>query len=294
MENKKKYAIGIDIGGTGMKAILYCLEKNKIIESDSLATPKDSFDHFLIMLKALIDPLVEKAKKEKALLKGIGIGIAGMIDHKTGYIIKSPNIPILDGMNFIEKLKEKYNFPVFLDNDTNCCLRAEVLRGSAYGRKNVYGIIIGTGIGGAWWFNDKIYNGARGGAGEPGRMVVDFSDPIDLEKAYQKLTQNNPAQMAEEAYRGDDLAEKSYEETGKFLGMAFANIVNIIDPEIIVIGGSVIKSSDLFISSAKKTMKEFIMNTESKKIKIKKSKLRDQAGSIGAALLVWKHGNIGT
>jgi glucokinase len=286
MKNKKQYAIGIDAGGTNIKAILYDPLKDKIIENDSLATPKDSSDHFIIMLKALIDPLMEKAKKEEALIKGIGIGVAGMIDYKSGTMIESPNIPNINGVNFINKIKEKYDIPVFLDNDTNCFLRAEALKGAVRGyKKNVYGVIIGTGIGGAWWLNNEIYNGARGGAGEPGRMVVDFFDKTDLEDAFQKLTQNNPAQMAEEAYRGDDLAEKSYEETGRFLGIAFANIINLIDPEVIIIGGSVVNSSDLFINSAKKTMKEFIMNPESKKIKILKSKLGEHAGSIGAALL---------
>jgi glucokinase len=284
MKNKT-YTIGIDAGGTNIKAILYDPLKDKIIENDSLATPKDSSDHFIIMLKALIDPLMEKAKKEEALIKGIGIGVAGMINYESGTMIESPNIPNINGVNFINKLKEKYDIPVFLDNDTNCFLRAEALKGAVRDYKNVYGVIIGTGIGGAWWLNNEIYNGARGGAGEPGRMVVDFSDETDLEDAFQKLTQNNPAQMAEEAYRGDDLAERSYEETGRFLGIAFANIVNLIDPEVIIIGGSVVNSSDLFINSAKKTMKEFIMNPESKKIKILKSKLGEHSGSIGAALL---------
>lgn len=293
MPTKKQYTIGIDIGGTNIKAILYNPEKNKIIESDSLATPKDNIDHFIIMLNALIEPLIEKAKKEKAIIKGIGVGVAGAINYRDNLVLDCPNIPILNGTNFIKKINEKFNLEVILDNDTNCFLRAEVLKGIAKNYNNVYGFILGTGIGGGWWFNNKTYKKDTGGSGEPGRMITNFSEPINLEESYHKLMQNNPANMAEEAYRGDELAEKSFKELGSFLGIAFANVVNIVAPEAIVIGGGLVKSSDLFITETKKALKEFTVDTETKKIKILKSKLGDQAGSIGAALLI-KHGNIRT
>ena len=117
-------------------------------------------------------------------------------------------------------------------------------------------------------------------------MVIDFESGVGLEEAYHKLTQSNPASLAEEAYRGDVLAEKMFEEVGRDLGIAFANIVNLIDPEVIIVGGGVVESSDLFLPKIKKTMREHIFSPEAKKIKILKSKLGENAGAIGAALLI--------
>ncbi len=150
-------------------------------------------------------------------------------------------------------------------------------------------MVISTGIGGGWWFNNQIYYGEHGGAGEPGAIIINFADLTNLEKAYQKLNQNNALNLATEAYRGDELAQKAYNEIGKLLGVTCANIINLLDPETIVIGGGTTESSDLFFSQIKKTMPEFILNAHSKKIKVIKGNLGNDAGAIGAALLFKKY-----
>jgi len=282
---KKQLTIGIDIGGTKMAAVLF--DGERVLMDFSLATPKDDLKHMLVMIKALIEPLVEKAKEMKAKVQGVGIGIAGIIDYKEGKVIESPNIVYINGIKLGEKIEKFVDYPVKIDNDGNCFLRAEMALGSAKKFKNVYGFVIGTGIGGAWWYNDDIYRTAHGGSGEPGQMFVDFSDRTMLEDAYHKLTQNNPGNMAEEAFRGDVLAVKSFEEMGEMLGLAFANVINILAPEVIVIGGGVVESSELFLSAAKKTMRLNIVSPElRKRTKVLKSKIGAEAGAIGAALLV--------
>jgi glucokinase len=282
----KTYTIGIDIGGTNMKSILF--DGESVIADDMLATPKDSLDHFMIMLYALIDPLLEKAQKDRVKVKGIGIGAPGVLDLDKRRILKNTaiNIRIIEGADILGILEQKYGLPCFLDNDAKCFIRAEALCGAGKKYENIYGIIIGTGIGGGWWFNKEVYMGPHGGAGEPGYMVINFENKILLEEAYHKLTQNNPAGIAEEAFRGDLLAEKIYQELGTYLGLAFANIANIIDPEAFIIGGSVIESASLFLKYAKKALHENTACTNSKSIPILKSKLGKKAGAIGAALLV--------
>ena len=280
MEN---YAIGIDIGGTNMKAVLW--NGKKIITSYSLATPKDTLDHLTIMTSALVEPLLEKAKYLKVKISGIGLSVAGTHDFKNNLITKSPNLPLLDGLKLGEILEKKLEFPVKMDNDGNCFLRAEAKAGAGKKYQNMYGIIISTGIGGSWYFNNNAYQGNYGGAGEPGAMLIDFTNEITLENAYQKLNQNNSLNLATEAYRGDKLAKKAYEEIGKMIGVACANIVNILDPEIIIIGGGTLKAEDLFLNQAKKTMTKNILNPNSQKTKIIKGKLGEEAGAIGAALL---------
>lgn len=284
-QNKiKQYAIGIDIGGTNMKAVLF--DGAKAIMDYKLATPKDTLEHFFIMINALIEPLLDQTKKDKIKIKGIGLSLAGVIDYKERKMLKANNIPIIDGVKVGDLLAARMNIPTEIDHDVNCFLRAEMKLGAGQKYNNAYGVIIGTGIGGAWWLNNEIYKGSRGGAGEIGEMVIDVENQLNIEMAYKKLTQNNPSTIAEEAYRGDVLAEKVFAEIGKYLGITFANMVNIIDPEVIIIGGGFVESSDLFISETKKTMREFIHSVESKKIKIVKSKLGENAGAIGAALLI--------
>lgn len=284
-KGKKKYSIGIDIGGTKMAAVLF--DGSKVIADYVLATPKDSLDHFLIMLKALIEPLEEKAKEHRVKIGGVGLGVAGIIDFQEGIIIESPNIPLLNGVNLAKELGERIDMPVSIDNDGNTFVRAEAMLGAGKKYNNIYGFIIGTGIGGGWWLNGTVYRVTHGGSGEPGEMIIDFDTGMSLEDAYHKLTQNNPGNLAEEAYRGDVLAEKAFEEVGCFLGVAFANIANLIMPEIIIVGGGVTESSDLFMSQAKRSMRDNIASMEAKKkIRVIKGKLGNQAGAIGAALLV--------
>lgn len=281
----KNYKIGIDIGGTKMAAILW--DGRKVVADYVLATPKDSLEHFLVMLKALVEPLEERARHDKAKIAGVGIGVAGAINYEHEVVFDAPNIRILNGVNLLVKIKEVLSYEIKMDNDTRCFLRAEVKNGAGKKYKTVYGVIIGTGVGGALWMNDSVYEGAHGGAGEPDRMIIDLSSGLTLEQSYQKLTQGNTANLAMEAYSGDVLAEKSFEELGKIFGSAFANIVNIVDPEVIVVGGGAVGASDLFFNVVQKVMRESIASEEGKKkIKILKSKVGPLAGAVGAALLV--------
>jgi glucokinase len=283
MAEKKSYSIGIDIGGTNMKAVLF--DGQKTITDYSLGTPKDSLDHLLIMILALIEPLQKKALKNKAKINGIGLGAAGIIDAENHKIVDSPNLPILNGVNLSEIISQKTALPVKIDNDAECFLRAEATLGAAAKYRNVYGLTLGTGIGGAWWFNGNIYYGVRG-LSEPNRMIIDFMNGATLEKAYQKLAQNNPLNLTVDAYHGDELARRAYEEIGRLLGIACANIVNLIDPEAIVFGGGVMESESLFLPTLKKTLDEHMPSASLKKVKLLKARLGNEAGAIGAALLI--------
>lgn len=284
-KDQKIYSIGIDIGGTKMSAILF--DGKNILEEFTLATPKDTLNHFLIMLQALLEPIFEKAQNLKIKIDGIGIGVAGVIDYDTGKMLNSPNISILNGINIKELLKEKIDIPIHIDNDGNCFTLAESLIGAGKKYNNVYGVIVGTGIGGGWYFDNKIYRTKNGGSGEPGAMIVNFHEGTILEKAFHELTNKNPEQLAEQAYYGDLKSQEIYTNLGNLLGFAFASISNMISPDIIVIGGGVAQADDLFLNQAKKIMKNNIASPiAAKKIKLTKSKLGKHAGCIGAALMV--------
>lgn len=284
--SKKDYVIGVDIGGTKMSAVLF--NGRQVLADYSLATPKDDLNKFMVMLAALIEPLKDKAKKDKVKITGMGIGIPGTVSLKDEKILVCPNVPILNGVRIIDLIREKIDpdMSVKMDNDAKCFTRAEALAGAGKKYKNILGIVVGTGIGSGWWFDEKIYEGSHGSTGELDAMVIDFATGLGLEQAYHRLTQNNPEMLAEEAYKGDLLAEKAFDEFGKILGIAFSNVVNLIDPEIIIVGGGATKSADLFLSKAKKEIKTHVLNPAAKEIKVVKSKLGAIAGAIGAALLV--------
>lgn len=282
---KKTYSIGIDLGGTKISAVLF--DGEKVVADYTLATPTDSLDHILVMIKALIEPLEERARELNEKIVRIGLGVPAIISKKENRILFAPNLEVINGSKLSELLTEKIGQEVFMDNDANCFARGEALIGAGRKFSNVYGITIGTGIGGGWWLTDRIFTGLLNAGNEPGAMIVNYSEEIKLETAYQKLTQNNPAQLAEEAFRGDVLAQKAYEELGRMFGIAMANIGNLIAPEIFVLGGGVIDSSDLFFAQTKKALQEHLISVEYKKnVKVAKSKLGKDAGAIGAALLV--------
>lgn len=257
----------------------------KTVADYILATPKDNLEHFLVMVKALLEPLFDKAESLKGEVVKIGIGIAGAIGTD-GTIVNSPNIPILNGVKLGDKLQALFSPEIKIDNDANCFVRAEAMRGAGKKFNNLYGVIIGTGIGGGWWLDQRIYTNKFGGDGEPGEMIIDFAENIRLEPAFHKLTQSNPASLADEAYRGDVLAEKAFVEVGEMLGKALANISNLIGPEAYILGGGVVSSSDLFLPALKNSWRDNVVSPQLKKhTKILKSKLGSRAGAIGAALL---------
>ncbi len=288
MPTVKSYRIGIDVGGTKIAAVLLD-EKNRVVEDLILATPKDSLDHFMIMMKAAADPLLERIAALKGKLAGIGIGAPGPIDQEKEQVIIAPNLPLLNRVKLGALLLEQLalaEVPTKLDNDANCFVRAEAVLGAGKGSKNFYGLVIGTGIGGGWWNNGVVYHGHHGAAGEPGHIVVDFDQLVTLEEAYHKLTQNNPALLAEEAYRGDFMAEQRFTEIGAYLGIAFSTIVNLLDPELIVLGGGALASSDLFLKAAKENLKKHTFARQARSVKLVKGKVGELAGAVGAALLI--------
>ncbi len=280
------YRLGVDVGSSKLKSVLID-RHNNVIGDYVLSTPKDSLNHLLIMIKAVIEPLMELAIKNQITIDSLGIGIAGVLDENRDKMIMSQNMPIINNTKILERLRDDFNWqwPMLMDNDANCFTRAEALLGAGVGLENVYGITIGAGIGGGWWYNNEIYAGANGAANEPGDMLIDLDNKVTLEQAYQKLTQNNARLLAQEAYEGDILAERSFAELGAYLGLAFANIANIIDPSIIIVGGGVAAVSELFLGEAKRAMEENILAPRPTKPRISTAKLGDNAGAIGAALL---------
>ncbi|KKS25239.1 MAG: Transcriptional regulator [Candidatus Yanofskybacteria bacterium GW2011_GWC2_41_9] len=266
----KKYIIGIDIGGS--KIIAALVKGAQIFHKIKIPMPKNKKD-FFDKLEKVIGELIKKAGGKKNI-RGIGCGIGGALDLEKGIILSWSNIKFLDKLNIKSWLKKQFNYEVRIDNDAKCFIRAEYLFGAGKGYNNIVGMTLGTGVGGGIIIGGKMIYGANDSAGEIGHMII--NNGKDLEETTVK-------QMRKLKF--SKIAAKEFE---KNLGIGLANIINILDPEIIIIGGGAAKTVEAFILKARKIAEKFIVSPQAEKnVKILKGKLGENAGAIGAAALFY-------
>lgn len=297
-KRQKDLIVGIDIGGTKVKLVL--MRGQKILAEDRyLLKSLKTAPQFLATLIAHIESLIKEYPKYR--IKGIGIGLPGILDKSRKRVIIPPNLKVIRKINFIKALEANFNLPVRLENDTNVMALAEMIFGAGRGKESLVFLSLGTGVGGGVVFREagklRLLTGYRGAAGEIGRMVINFNGPKgragikgDLEQ-YTSLqfirscSSKHPLTIQQEAIAGKKVALNVYKELGHYLGFGLANVVNIFDPEIIVLGGGISEAYKLFIKPAKQTMKANVLSPHSVNIPVVKSKLQDRAGAMGAAAL---------
>lgn len=261
MAVSREYIIGVDIGGSKINAIVF--NGDKVLKNIKILTPKKSRKEFLEKLEELIIKLISDIGDKK--ISGIGCGVAGVLDLEKGVILNSPNLRFLNHLNIKNWMQKKFNCDVKVDNDARCFTRAEYLQGSGRGYKNVVGVTLGTGIGGGIIINGKIFYGDNDSAGELGHILINYEKDWEF------------------------LLLRKRKNIKNILGIGFANIVNILDPEIIIIGGGASSAFKSLLSEAKKIMNKFVISPKSKKnVKIIIGKLGENAGAIGAAALFYE------
>ena len=286
MAINKKYVIGIDIGGSKINAIVF--NDGKILKSAKILTPKKSRKEFLEKLEALVRKLVSDINNKKIL--GIGCGVAGILDLKKNLVLNATNIKILNNFNIRNWIGNKFGCRVEIDNDSRSFTRAEYLWGAGKAYKNIIGMTLGTGIGGGIIIGGKMLYGSFGSAGEIGHMI---NGEIDLEDLVIKAIKNfgfvSSLKAYESAKAGNKKAREAFKKFGRYLGIGIANLVNILDPEAVIIGGGIASASEFFLPETKKTMTKFILSPKSRKnVKILIGKLGENAGAMGAAALFYE------
>jgi len=300
MKNKKpqNLIIGIDIGGTKVKLVL--MRGSKVLEEDryllkSFKTPRQ----FLATLVAHIEMLIKDYSKYR--IKGIGIGLPGVLSIDRRKVIVPPNLSIIKNIDFIKILKSSLNLPVRLENDANAMALGEMIWGAGQGRESMVLLSLGTGVGGGIIYRRgrkvQLLTGHQGAAGELGHMIINFNgvegrsrlkgelEQYASAKFIRRRSSKHPLVVQQEALAGQKTALKIYEDLGYYLGFGLANIVNIFDPEVIVLSGGISEAYKLFIKSARQTMRDNILSPKSINIPVLKSKLKDRAGAMGAAAL---------
>lgn len=289
MEHRKKAVaglIGLDIGGTKIEGILW--QGGRLRRARKISTPK-SRSRFLTTLLNLIEDLSAGYR-----LNGIGIAMAGVLDTTRGVVIRSPNLKFLNGVQLFGPLQKKFRKPVLMDNDANCFLRGELAFGQARGKKDVVALTLGTGVGGAVSAGGRLLTGKHGVAGELGHTVIaggngKFFNLEDLVSShgFRRLGVRDPLAWQIRAFAGDPKAKRVYEAMGRYLGIGLANLVNIFDPEIIILGGGISRAGRLLLIPARREMKRYALLPAAQLPPIRFSRLSYPA-ALGAVTLFFQ------
>ena len=271
--------IGIDLGGTNVRVGL--VEENRLIKVESKpinnkGTKEEVIDD--------IFNLINKFEIDK--IEGIGVGVPGVVDLKNGIVYEVQNIPSWQEVRLMEILNNKYNIPVYINNDANCFAAGEKYFGKGQEYKNVVGLIVGTGLGAGIIMNGKLYSGSNCGAGEfgmipyKGSILENYCSGQFFELNYGK----NGSDIYTQALAGDRTAQEIFYQFGFNLGEAIKIILYSVDPEIIILGGSVSKAFNLFQSSMNESISSFAYSKAKNNLKIVVSEIENIA-ILGAAAL---------
>ena len=284
------YSIGIDIGATNTKFVL--LSGSRVVRKEKFSTPK-SKEKLIRFLEENINNLISNIPLSQ--IRGIGIGVPGPLNKERDFILNPPNLKCLSKCPLSKIIEKDLKIKTVMENDVNCFTLAEAIIGAAKGAEIIAGITLGSGLGGGIIWKNKFVKGGFGSAGEFGHMTINsdaehsgFLEDYCSEKFFKRknLYSKN---LDTKAKKGDKKALKIFNEYGKYLGIGISNIINVLDPEVIVIGGGISKANKFFMKSAKKEIQKRVLSPLSKKfVKIKISKLKNFSGAIGAALLITK------
>ncbi|MGA7723255.1 MAG: ROK family protein [Ignavibacteriaceae bacterium] len=271
--------LGIDIGGTNIRTGL--VEDNKLVKVESIEVPKSGTKDEIINN---IVTMIQKFSTKK--INGIGIGVPSVVDIEKGIVYDVQNIPSWKEVHLKKILEKEFKVPVYINNDANCFAAGEKYFGSVKKYKNIIGLIIGTGLGAGIIVNNQLYSGNNCGAGEFG--MIPFKNNNYEYYCCGQYFNNEFGKSGEEilasAEKGNRLALKIFDEYGSNLGEAIKMIMYALDPEVIILGGSVSKSYKFFEKVMWKSIKRFAYAKSAAKIKIEVSKVKHIA-ILGAAAI---------
>lgn len=313
----KKYSIGIDLGGTKILIGLVEKESGKVVSHIKKKTKKEKGPENIVrkMVEG-VEELLEESGKSFTEISSIGIGSAGQIDRKNGIIIGAPNLDCYN-LNLKEILQDKFNIPVFVGNDVEVATIGEQKFGAGKGCADFVCVFVGTGIGSAIVKNGHIIYGATGTAGELGHIIVDLNGrpcacgahgcleayasrsaiEARIEGALKKGRKSCISEYLEEGKaitssmirksieREDELVTQCVSEASEYLSGGLASVINLINPELIILGGGLIEAVDYFYKQTIKKAKSKSLPVPAEKIRFSKTILGDYSGVIGAALL---------
>lgn len=318
-QNDNRAYAGIDVGGTNIKFGLFSPDGKIIYKEQRPTMAEKGATPLMHLISNIAERLIMHAAEDELEVPWLGVGTPGAVEFKSGRVLgQTPHIKDWSGMEIGENLRERLNMNVWVDNDVNAMSLAELKFGAAAGHDSAVCITVGTGIGGAVIVDGKLVRGANHSAGEIGHMTINFDGPkckcgkngcvetycsssAIVGRARKRLEKNMTPEFKEQlkgdlknlsikvisnaAKKDDYVAKEVLEETAGYLAVALGNIANILNPEIIVVGGGIIDGSPEFLTMISSELKKHAFETAVKHLKVTKAALGNDAGFIGAGLL---------
>ncbi len=318
-DGERRWIVGVDLGGTNIVVGLLPIEGGEVLGLRSLPTDshrgaKFVVDRMVQMVEESIAEVLATYGGRRSHVAGVGIGSPGPLDRATGTVINTPN---LGWRNFPlrDLISNAVNLPAVLDNDANCATYGEWWLGAGREVDTLIGLTLGTGIGGGIVFGGKIFHGCSDAAGEIGHMTIDSTgrrckcgnygcleayasgpaialravegieagaETILTELVDGKLDQITAATVYEAVVQGDAYADEVLKDTAKFLGVGIANLVNILNPEMVVIAGGVTRAGEHLFDPLRAEVRKRAFRTAEERARIVPGELPGTAGVVGA------------
>jgi glucokinase len=308
--------IGIELEGATVKAAL-TNSAGQILGERTEKTSRSSADTLTGQLIEIITDLKQIAEPQGKLI-GAGIGVPGLVNLKTNKIEVLPNLPQVSTATLYDDILRTTGLPVLFDNDANTGAYGEWQCGVARGYRNVIYVTIGTGVGAGIILGGQMWRGATGFAGELGHMTIDVdgvecvcgnigcletlaSGPNIVRRAQQRLYRDRTSSLSrliiprdremtsddivQAALSGDELAQVVFERTGRYLGIAIGGIINLLNPDLVVFGGSVMRVGDILLKPVIVETKRRAFAPSFEDCRIVSAQLGQSSGIIGAAML---------
>lgn len=312
--------IGIDVGGTNVKIALVD-DNGKIIYSNSVPTyAKMGYEYTVNNIKQAIKDLMKETNTTPSDIEGIGFDFPGQVDCKTGVVKLAPNIPGWVNVPIAQMIEDEFHIPTRIDNDVRCAALGELKFGAGRGCENFICITVGTGIGSGIVINGKVVRGATNAAGELGHIKLQMnggpicgcgdtgcleafaSGPAIVAMAQEYIKggkstkfremaaveggEITPYMVAKAAEEGDPVAKRIFEIVGEYIGIGLTSVINLLNPERVIIGGGVAESGELLLGPIRKTIKERAMVVAGNAVEVVPAQLGNSAGVIGASMLI--------
>ncbi len=291
-------AIGVDIGGTLTKLVWF-EESGKVIDEKRIASPAESAADLVDAIAAAIEPWMSPG--DRPAPDGVGVAVPGLVLAAEGRVLRAPNLGILDDFPIGEELAAALGGKVVVDNDGHTAGLAEVRLGAAVGAEMAVCLTVGTGVGGAIIERGRVWRGCGGLAGEFGRMVLDaegrtfFEEEVGatavvqayLDRGGAPAADIDAAEVSRRAAAGEEAAVAAFELCGRRLGIGLALLVNLLNPQFIVVGGGVAGAGELFLGPARAEAERRAWQQAWAQCDVVPALLGANAGAIGAALLTW-------
>ena len=314
-ELRNSLVIAADLGGTHLRVAAVDAAGRIPVRLKERTPKAEQPDEIARMMVAAARACIHQVEDAGGRVRALSVVVPGTVRAEEGIVSKAPNVPALDGFRLAAALGGELRLPVILENDANAAAVGEMWQGAGRGHKSVVCMTLGTGVGGGIIIDGKLLRGIDGSAGEIGHMSIEpFGAPCGCGsrgclEVYASATAI--ARMAREALpqyphstlpasgrltakdiyesgmAGDELALEVFRRMGMYLGIGMANLVNILNPEVIVVGGGVADGWNLFINHAREQMLARAFPEPGRRVTVARAEQGDDAGLLGAAHLAF-------